>query len=158
MSTWSRTPWPSGTPTSRRRFASFLSLLDQMQALDPSGLEVDVPFWYGTIPAATGNLADQVLSRVDAVTVMSYRDTATGVNSMMDVGTDMLTRGAAVGKPVRLAAETQNMPDCAHCTFYEQGQLQMGKTLSKVDTAAQSFSTFAGIAVHHYNSWIALAP
>ena len=55
--------------------------------------------------------------RVNAVTVMSYRDTATGANSMTAVGADMLTRASAAGKNVRLAAETQNLPDCTHCTL-----------------------------------------
>jgi hypothetical protein len=136
--------------------AAYLNLLARLQAQSPAPLEADVPFWYATIPAGTGNLADQVLARVDAVTVMSYRDTATGPNSMLDVGADMLARGSAAGKPVRLAAETQRLADCPYCTFYEEGQAQLTKTLSAVDTAARAYPAYAGIAVHHYDSWVAL--
>lgn len=135
---------------------SYLMLLDLLQAGDGRPLEVDVPFWYGTIPVNGGNLADEVLRRVDAVTVMSYRDTATGPNSMVAVGTDMLARASAQFRPVRLAAETQRLPDCPHCTFYEEGGRYMTTTLRKVDTAVAGYRMFAGIAVHHYGSWVAL--
>jgi hypothetical protein len=136
--------------------SAYLSLLGRLQAQSPAPLEADVPFWYATVPSGAGNLADQVLARVDAVTVMSYRDTATGPNSMMDVATDMLGRGSAAGKPVRLAAETQQLADCPYCTFYEEGQAQLARTLTTVDTAARAYPGYAGIAVHHYDSWVAL--
>ena len=138
--------------------SAFLALLGALQADSTAPLEADVPFWYQTIDAPGGNLADAVLTKVDKVTVMSYRDTATGPNSMMDVGTDMLSRGSTAGKPVRLGAETQRLGDCPNCTFYEEGQQVMTTTLSNVDTAAASYSAFSGIAVHHYDSWIALKP
>jgi hypothetical protein len=137
---------------------AYLDLLSALRANDTRPLEADVPFWYSTIPLGAGNVADEVLSRVDAVTVMSYRDTATGPNSMMDVGTDMLARASAAGKPVRLAAETQPTPDCLHCTFYEEGQRYMTRTLARVDPLARAYSGFAGIAIHHYVSWTQLRP
>lgn len=138
--------------------SAFINLVGSLQADDPRPLETDVPFWYQTISAPGGNLADAVLGQVDAVTVMSYRDTATGPNSMVDVGTDMLARGQAVGKPVRLAAETQQLVDCPYCTFYEEGKRSMTRTLGKVDTAVAAYSSYAGIAIHHYDSWRVLKP
>ncbi|WP_130512900.1 hypothetical protein [Krasilnikovia cinnamomea] len=136
--------------------AAFVALLDALQADDARPLEVDVPFWYDTIPLEGGTLADAVLARVDAVTVMSYRDTATGPNSIMDVGADMLLRGGAAGIPVRLAAETASLPDCPYCTFFEEGQQRLANTLDDVDVAAAGYPAFAGIAVHHYGSWSTL--
>jgi hypothetical protein len=131
----------------------YLSLLSALQSDDPRPMEADVPFWYSTIRVGRGNLADAVLQRVSAVTVMSYRDTATGPNSIMGVGTDMLKRGASKRKPVRLAAETSAQPDCPWCTFFEEGAAVMTSTLAEVDTAASRYSSFAGIAIHHYDSW-----
>ncbi|WP_412735026.1 hypothetical protein [Krasilnikovia sp. MM14-A1259] len=136
--------------------AALLRLFDDLQADDARPLEVDVPFWYDTIAAEGGTLADAVLARVDAVTVMSYRDTATGPNSMMDVGSDMLLRGGAAGIPVRLGAETAALPDCPYCTFAEEGRQQLDATLDDVDQAAAGYPAFAGIAVHHYGSWSTL--
>ena len=84
-----------------------------------------MPFWYGEYTVGAKNLADEVLKRVNAVTVMSYRDTGTGPNSMLAISQDWLTRGAAAGKRVRLGAETSPLPDCTHCTFAEEGATRL---------------------------------
>jgi hypothetical protein len=47
--------------------------------------QANVPFWYGENRVGGKNFTDEVLKRVDAVTVMSDRDTATGPNSVLDV-------------------------------------------------------------------------
>ncbi|GIH76709.1 hypothetical protein [Planobispora longispora] len=136
-----------------------LRMLQLLQADNPRPLEADIPFWYHTIPAGPGvTLADAVLARVNAVTVMSYRDTVTGPNSMMDVSADILTRGTKAGKPVRLSTETTQLADCAHCTFYEEGSARMSAALTAVDTAARAYPAFAGVAVHHYASWRTMKP
>ncbi len=138
--------------------AAFLGLLSALRADDPRKLEADVPFWYGEIPASGATLADAVLSRVDAVTVMSYRDTATGPNSMTAVAADMLSRGSLAGKPVRLGAETGRLDGCPHCTFYEEGRQRLVSVLTQVDAFGAGYATFVGIAIHHYTAWIALRP
>lgn len=134
--------------------------LDMMAELDTESaypLEADVAFWYSEISATGGNLADELLERVDAVTIMSYRDTATGPNSMTAVGADMLNRATNAGIPVRLGAETQNLwGDCNHCTFYEEGPEAMDLVLADVDDISDNYAQFAGIAVHHYTSWVNL--
>ncbi|MBG0818471.1 collagen-like protein [Planomonospora sp. ID82291] len=138
--------------------AAFLGLLARLRDADPRPLEADVPFWYETVPAEGSTLADAVLARVDAITVMSYRDTATGPGSIIDVGQDMLLRGQLAGRPVRLAAETLALPDCPYCTFHEQGRQALDTALSAVDAAAVFYPAYAGMAVHDYASWTALRP
>ncbi|WP_433059382.1 hypothetical protein [Dactylosporangium sp. CS-033363] len=135
----------------------YLALLDQTIAATELPLELDVPFWLPTVPVSGGgNLADAVLARVAGVTVMSYRNTATGDNSIVGVAADLLNRAASLAKPVRLGAETQALGDCAYCSFHGDTATQLQQTLSAVDTAAQRYPAFAGIAVHQYDSWIAL--
>ncbi|WP_449065941.1 hypothetical protein, partial [Planomonospora algeriensis] len=143
---------PAGTT------AAFLGLLAKLRDADPRPLEADVPFWYGTVPAGGSTLADAVLARVDAVTVMSYRDTATGPGSIIGVGEDMLLRGRRAGRPVRLAAETLALPDCPYCTFHEQGRRALDTALSAVDAASVFYPAYAGMAVHDYAAWTALRP
>ncbi|GIH90790.1 hypothetical protein ACFFMN_26465 [Planobispora siamensis] len=139
--------------------SGLVEMLRLLQADDPRPLEADIPFWYHTIPTGPGaTLADGVLAQVDGVTVMSYRDTATGPNSMMDVSADILARGTEAGKPVRLSAETGSLSDCLHCTFYEEGAARMTTVLADVDSAARAYPAFAGIAVHHYASWRTMKP
>lgn len=135
---------------------SYLTLLDRMRTGSKLPVEVDVPFWYGEYRVGTKNLADEVLKRVNAVTVMSYRDTATGPNSMLAVSQDWLARGAAAGKRVRLGAETGRLTDCGNCTFYEEGTAALYRELSKVDAGTRTSGAFGGIAIHRYGSWRAL--
>jgi hypothetical protein len=135
---------------------AYLKLLDRMRSASTLQLEVDVPFWFGQYTVGRRNLADEVLRRVNGVTVMSYRDTATGPNSMLAISQDWLTRGRAAGKRVRLAAETGELADCLHCTFHEEGAAALRLELAKVDSATRQTAAFGGIAVHHYGAWRAL--
>jgi len=134
---------------------SYLELLDKMRG--KLSVEADVPFWYGQYQVGTKNFADEVLKRVNAVTVMSYRDTAVGPNSILAVSQDWLTRGAAAGKRVRLGAETVPLADCGNCTFYEEGAAVMYRELAKVDAGTRQSGAFGGIAIHWYGSWRALS-
>lgn len=138
---------------------SYLSLLSSMrQAAATSGLplEADIPFWYNTIATGSTTLADGVLARVDAATVMSYRNTATGPNSITDIGSDMLARGAAVGVPVRLAAETNPLSDCPTCTFAGSSSATLDAALAVVDQTEAASSAYAGMAIEDYDGWRAL--
>nr|BFE66704.1 hypothetical protein GCM10020092_000050 [Actinoplanes digitatis] len=112
-----------------------------------------MPFWLGEYKVGSRNLADEVLRRVNGVTVMSYRDTATGTNSILSISQDWLARGRAAGKRVRLGAETGPLADCPHCTFHEEGATRLVRELAKVDAATRRTAAFGGIAVHHYRAW-----
>ena len=135
---------------------SYLALLDRMRQGSVLPLEADVPFWYGQYTVGRNNVADEVLKRVTAITVMSYRDTGTGPNSMLAISGDWLTRGAAAGRRVRLGAETNPLPDCTYCTFAEEGATRLQQELAKVDAATRRTPAFAGIAVHRYGTWRSL--
>ena len=132
-----------------------LRLLEELSRIGPP-VELDVPFWLPTVQVGGENLADAVLARVDGVTVMSYRNTATGGNSMLGVADDLLRRAGKAAKPARLGAETQALGDCAYCTFHGGTDSAMRATLSDVDRAAQRYAAFEGIAVHQYDTWTAL--
>jgi len=135
---------------------AYLRLLDKLRAASTLPVDADVPFWLGQYGVGGKNLADEVLARVMAVTVMSYRDTGTGTNSILSVSQDWLTRGAAAGKRVRLGAETGPLPDCRYCTFAEEGANRLGQELAKVDAATRQTAAYGGLAIHGYNVWRAL--
>ncbi|MFB9362428.1 hypothetical protein [Actinoplanes nipponensis] len=145
--------WTTDLPATE---AAYLKLLDRMRGASTLPLEADVPFWFGQYRVGRKNLADEVLRRVNGVTVMSYRDTATGPNSLLDVSSDWLARGKAAGKRVRLAAETGPLADCSYCTFHEEGMAALTLELAKVDAATRQTAAFGGIAVHHYGTWRSL--
>lgn len=138
---------------------SYLSTLSSMRKTAAAAgmpLEADVPFWYNTIATGATTMADGVLARVDAVTVMSYRNVATGPNSITDIGSDMLARGAAAGVPVRLAAETNPLSDCPTCTFAGTSAATLDTALAAVDSTEAGSSSYAGMAVEDYDGWRAL--
>ncbi len=138
--------------------ADYLALLDKMAPLRGQ-LEVDAQFAYGRITTPDGTFADDILARVDGVTVMSYRDTAFGNNSMSEIATDWLQRATTADKPVWLGAETNPESDCPYCTFYEEGQARMAEMLSQVDAWAEPrYPTYQGIAVEDLDGWLALKP
>jgi len=132
---------------------SYLALLDKMRVASTLPLEADVPFWFGEYRVGRANLADEVLKRVGAVTVMSYRDTGIGPNSIVAISQDWLVRGAVAGKRVRLGAETGPLSDCSYCTFHEEGATKLREELAKVDAATRVAPAFGGIAVHRYGTW-----
>ena len=136
----------------------FVTMLDKVQEADDRPLEVDVPYWYGDFSAPGGGgdtLADAVLDVADAVTVMSYRDTATGPNSLLVVAEDMLARAAAAGVPIELAVET-NALGCEHCTFFEEGADAMRAVIADVTAELAGHPTFTGFAVHDFDGFRAL--
>ena len=144
---------PGWTTALQATQKSYLAMLDKVRAGSTLPLEADVPFWFGQYRVGGKNLADEVLKRVAAVTVMSYRDTGTGPNSMLAVSQDWLRRGAVAGKRVRLGAETGPLADCPYCTFAEEGATRLAAELAKVDAETRATPAFGGIAVHHYGAW-----
>lgn len=137
--------------------SAFISLLEQVHRASDLPLQIDVPFWYGDIQLSGGaTLADAVLDVGDAVTVMSYRDTATGPDSLAVVAADMLARAEHAGVPIELAVETNRVEDCHRCTFYEEGVEAMHAVIAAVSDAVSDHPTFTGFAVHDFDGLTAL--
>jgi hypothetical protein len=135
-----------------RLVRGYLELLERLRVL-PGRLEVDVPFWYGSIPAADGNLADAVLARVDAVTVLSYRDHALGPHGIIDVSRDWLRRSTQAHVPLTHGAETNPLADCEHCSFAEEGAAALDREQDEVLRVLNGRPSFAGVAVHDHAGW-----
>lgn len=104
--------------------------------------------------------ADGVIAKSDQITIMSYRNVASGGNGMWDVCQDEMMRAHAAGKPARCGAETNNLPPLS-TTFYGKTATVMSSVLSQVDSLAGASawaSTYRGIAIEDYTGYAALAP
>jgi hypothetical protein len=91
-------PWghPQWNTERDRVVAGYLSTLDALARATDRPVEADIAFWLHTVPTADGTPLDAaVLQRVDRVTVMSYRNTVTGPDSIIDVATTALATAAA---------------------------------------------------------------
>ena len=157
-------PWVRDDWGSRRAevVAGYVDLLRQLGTATTLPLEADIAFWLHTIPTADGTPLDVALMRhVDAVTVMSYRRTATGADSITDLGAHELATAAERGIPCRLAVETNDLrpdPDWRKQTFFAMSRKAMYDVLAAVDRASADDPAYAGISIEDYAGWRAMKP
>lgn len=142
-----------------RVISSYLDALEDANARS-GGLPLipAVPFWWDNPDfAIRGNLLiDEVMSRVDGVAVMAYRDTADGVNGIIALADYEVSLGAASGKQVIIGVETAPDLTYEHITFYEEGEAAMEAELAKTDAYWAGASGHWGNAIHHYGSYTQL--
>jgi hypothetical protein len=154
-------PWlhPAWGSEASALLASWVDLLGQLARDTTAPLKADVPFWLHE-HQVDGRPADvAVVGAVDAVTVMSYRDTATGPDSITGVGATALATARRLGRPVRLAVETRWLGDdrvSAGQTFHGATQRRMDRVLADVEAAVAGHPTYVGIAVHDVVGWSAM--
>lgn len=154
---WQRPDWNTDQAGA---IAGYLATYNRLQAATTLPLEADVPFWLWTLTAADGTPVDAaVLQRVDKVTMMSYRNTVSGADSITAIGARTLAAGTAAGKPVRLAVETNHLgndPVAVKQTFYGKTEAALNTALDQVDAAESGVASYAGMAVHDYPGYDAL--
>ena len=161
---YSTPAWTTDQPTV---VSKYLTLLDKLKAnAGTSPIEADIPFWFNTVPAtasggASSSLDREIMKRTAGVTVMSYRNTATGPDGTLDIATAALTAGVALGKPVRLGQETTYLGDTAvdrKQTFYGWTRTDMETQLAQVNAGAAGYSSYAGLAIHSAAGYAAMTP
>lgn len=154
---WLHPHWSTDRDAVVRRYLQVLGLLAADTSLP---FEADVAFWLHELTTPAGvRLDEAVLSLVDAVTVMSYRDTATGVDSITGTGAATLAAAAAAGKRARLAVETRFLgedPVAQKQTFHGETRRHLDTVLAEVDAAMADHPSYAGIAVHDRAGWAAM--
>lgn len=136
--------------------ANYLSMLSQVRSAAPSyRFEADIPFWFNTIPWNGSSLDIAVFHIVDAATLMTYRNVASGGNGIIAIGQAEFNDGVALGRPVRLAVETNPDP-LAEVTFYNTSVSYMNGQLSQVDAAYATSPLYRGVAIEDYLGYRAL--
>ncbi|MWV45109.1 hypothetical protein GRF59_15905 [Paenibacillus sp. HJL G12] len=111
-----------------------------------------VPFWLGKVEAAdsSGNLSRWMLGRFDALAVMSYRDSG---EKMVDLSKGMLSEADELGKSVWIGMELGDTEEGSHVSFFGKPLPVMEEEMKNVYRLSDSYSSFAGLAVHHYEAW-----
>lgn len=122
---------------------------------------VDIPFWFDEVDYSTrfgiGTAAEWVIKNVSNVTVMAYRDTASGRNGINKLIENEMAIGEKYNSKVEIAVETGKSGEGDSITFFEEGQEYMLRQLSVVEDTYKDNSSFSGFAIHHYKSWRDLA-
>ena len=154
---WARDDWD---PSDADAVGHFVELLRTLAAACPLPLEADIPFWLHEVLTASGQPLDAVVMQiVDSVTVLSFRNTVTGPDSITDVAAHALSTATRLGIPCRLAVETNDLgpdPESRKQTFFGATQSALAQALEEVDAVEAGAASYNGIGVEDYPGWRAL--
>lgn len=101
-------------------------------------------------------LAFHVQDIADYVSVMDYRDIATGASGIESHAIGEISYGNQIGKKVMLAVETDQISasgDPQTISFQEEGNTYMETQLNAVSSFFSGDTSFLGLAIHHYDSY-----
>jgi hypothetical protein len=145
-------------------FISALGQIHKNSAAHTWNMNEDIDFGDYLCTGISGGYAtliDGIIANSDRITIMSYRNVASGGNNgMWDVCKDAMTRAYTAGKPASCGAETNNVSP-SYITFYGKTIPFMNSVLAQVDALAEqsaSASSYRGIAIEDYAGYAALAP
>jgi hypothetical protein len=138
----------------------YLDLLEKLAPVVHAGglrLTMAVPFWFDTKMVTRGGvtrpMSELVADRVDRVALMDYRDDAA---SMVAMAQNEVNYASKIGRDVIVGAETMCGLAPQTVTFCEEGRAKLDAALTAVATGFIGQTGFAGVAVHHYGSYLQL--
>lgn len=121
-------------------------------------LGIDIPFWfYGTqykTKYGSGNVAEWIFRNIKTVSIMAYRDTATGENGINKVAQVEMNLCKKYKVQATISVETGDLPKSGAVTFYEEGQAYMYSQLNIVYKNYNNYVAFNGFAIHYLDSWM----
>jgi len=153
------------------RWPRFIQLITYCQAQvdlynqthEPIVFGVDVPPHFLTGPGSGGSVTSNwdVLSIVDYITLMDYRDFADErwdgrSDGIIPRAEPFLADGNALGKPVIVGVELTSNPH-DHVTFFEECPALMESELRQVSRHFAGDWPYGGLAIHDYAAWKAKA-
>ncbi|MER6508431.1 hypothetical protein ABT158_16535 [Nonomuraea sp. NPDC001636] len=125
-----------------------------------------VPRWLDTSACCTGityggttrTLAEHVQDLSDYIAIMDYRDQADGGAGIIAQAAGELAYAERIGKPLSVVVGVETLDiatsgDPSSITFREEGRDVLEAELAKVSQAFAGSPAFAGIALHHYDSY-----
>lgn len=124
-------------------------------------LSIDMPFWFDSLEYNTGYgkgiLAEWIISRVESVVIMAYRDKSQGDNGIINLVSAELELATQYGATIIIAVETESSSEGNHISFYGKEGHSMNKELEIVYKRYGKTTSFDGFAIHHLISWMDLS-
>ncbi len=116
---------------------------------------MDLAFWFdGTTAPKTGMPFNKwMISQVDHVTVLAYRNYADGPGGIVDVVQDELKHASQLGKKIIVCVEMKQNFEGEHVSFFHKGKSEMNRQLELAAKALEQSDSFGGFAVHAYDYW-----
>lgn len=117
----------------------------------------DLAFWLDSImvPGTAEPLGHWMVSQLDQVTIMAYRTTATGSNSILQVAGNELADASALGKTAVIGVDITDSGSAT--SFYTLGAQDMENQLAVVQQNLGNDRYYAGYSVNDFDVWSALA-
>ncbi|MFD0663673.1 Ig-like domain-containing protein [Thermocatellispora tengchongensis] len=121
--------------------------------LDTSDCCRDIPY-----AGATRPMSEHIQDMSDYIAIMDYRDQALGSAGIIAQAADEIAYAERTGRPrsVVIGVETLDIAtsgDPSSITFREEGRDAMEAELAEVYKAFGTSPAFAGVALHHYDSY-----
>ncbi len=116
-----------------------------------------VPFWFDSkkLRVKKRQLIDRVLDVVDGVNVLAYRDSAAGSDGIIAHAMAEVSQATSAGRTAVISVQTA-ADELNKLTFFEEGEAAMEAELAQVAAAFEGYRGFAGLAIHHHDSYISL--
>ncbi len=115
----------------------------------------DFPFWIYKvqIPGEDRNVGEWMISKLDSITIMAYRDFAEGKNGIKSISSPLIEQAANHNKSVVIGVNVIKTNEGSHTTFYDTPPSVMKQELNQLENHFAGHPGFGGIAVHDYRSW-----
>ncbi|KGX90446.1 CBM96 family carbohydrate-binding protein [Pontibacillus marinus] len=102
-------------------------------------------------------LSQHIQDILDYISIMDYRDFAERSNGIIERARGEIEYAETIGKPnsVVIGVETKDIADGGDpelISFREEGRTYMEAELDKVYASMNGYSSFGGIALHHYDT------
>ncbi|MFJ5624630.1 IS66 family insertion sequence element accessory protein TnpB [Peribacillus loiseleuriae] len=122
---------------------------------------IDIPFWFYSVmynnKYGKGNMAEWLCKHVECITIMAYRDTGAGTDGIIGISAAEMKLFHKYNVKGTIAVETGRLTeDYKFVTFYEEGKDHLYEQLNLVYEHYNAEPALYGIAIHHYNSWLAM--
>ena len=143
----------------------FLDLLEALgerirQEKRPVEISAAIPFWFDRIDPLTWKEKsrppnEHVQLLLDTAVLMDYRDKAEGNDGIVAHARAELAFASANDRKVIVGVDTgKSKPE--KVTFFAEGRAVMARELALAEELMSGESSFAGFAIHHLQTWMAL--
>lgn len=149
--------WEAGRNEVITQWMNNVSFLRQEIAKTDENLQLsgDFPFWVNDlqVPGENESLSSWMLSQLDSMTIMAYRDFAEGRNGIKHLASPLVEQAANQDKSVVIAVNVIKTDEGSYTTFYDSPPEQMEQELNGLNQSFKGHPGYAGIAVHDYSYW-----
>ncbi|MDQ0300161.1 hypothetical protein J2S78_002608 [Salibacterium salarium] len=130
-------------------------LTNQIKADTELNVSGDVPFWINQvkIPGKNRYVGDWMISTLDSLTIMAYRDRTDGENGIKGIVSPLVEQAANRSKSVVIAVNVIKTEEGSHTTFYDNSIGYMKHELNLLDNHFSGHPGYGGVAVHDYHYW-----